>query len=293
MATAWETARFVNRLKKSKGEKYYFIQHYEIWDIWYNEELWRAAESLEADPAKVCLAMHDVVPTDPRLRKFKSSVDETYKLPLKKIAISAWLKELMETKFQEKVEGVVANGCSFKTFYKKTGAVREEKILMPYRPGRDKGTDDGIKALTIVKEKNSNAKFATYGASAKHAPNWIEKYEGVTDEKLKDLYNSCSIFVYPSWVEGFGLPPMEAMACGCAVAATNVGALPEYAIAGETALLSPPRNPEALAKNIIDLLEKQEKLEKIADAGHKYIQQFTWERASDQLEQTFLKNQKT
>lgn len=294
VATSWETAYFVNKLKKSKGEKFYFIQHYEIWNMWYDEELWRKAESLEKDPNKLCLAMHDVVPADAKLRKIKSLVDATYKMPLTKITISSWLRDLLEVKFKEKVEGVIINGVNFETFYKQTTNRREKKILMPYRPAKDKGTEDGIKAFIIVKEKHPNVKFVLYGvASKEQVPDWITKCGMVSDNELKELYNSSEIFVLPSWVEGFGLPPMEAMACGCAVVATNVGGIPDYAIAGETAMVSPPRNSEALAENIIELLENEEKLRKIAEAGHKHIQQFTWERATDQMEQIFLKNQKT
>ncbi|MGA3289044.1 MAG: glycosyltransferase family 4 protein [Candidatus Bathyarchaeia archaeon] len=293
VATAWETAYFVNKLKNSKGEKFYFIQHYEIWNMWYDEELWRKAESLEKDPNKLCLAMHDVVPTDAKLRKIKSLVDETYKMPLTKITISSWLRDLLEVKFKEKVEGVVTNGVNFETFYKQTNNRREKKILMPYRPTKDKGTEDGIKAFVIVKEKHPNVKFVLYGAASKKmVPDWITKCGSVSDNELKELYNSSEIFVLPSWVEGFGLPPMEAMACGCAVVATNVGGIPDYTIAGQTAMVSPPRTPEALAQNIIGLLENEGKLRKIAEAGHKYVQQFTWDRATDQMEQIFLKNQK-
>lgn len=293
VATSWETAYFVNKLLKSKGEKFYFIQHYEIWQMWYNEELWRKAESLEKDPNKLCLAMHDVVPANAKLKKSKSLVDETYKLPLKKITISSWLRELLEVKFNEKVEGVVINGVNFESFHEQMGEVREKKIMMPYRVAKDKGTEDGIKALATVKEKHPDVKFVLYGAASKeNVPDWITKCGNVSDNELKQLYNSTEIFVLPSWVEGFGLPPMEAMACGCAVASTNVGALPDYAVAGETALISPPRNPEALAANIIELLENEGKLKKIAEAGHKHIQQFTWERATDQIEQIFVKNKK-
>ena len=95
--------------------------------------------------------------------------------------------------------------------------------------------------------------------------------------------------MYPSWTEGFGLPPIEAMACGCAVVVTNVGGVPDYAINGETVLASPPRNPEILAQNIIKLIENEDERKRIAENGYNYVKQFTWDRATNQLEKVFKK----
>ncbi len=83
---------------------------------------------------------------------------------------------------------------------------------------------------------------------------------------------------------------MEAMACKCAVVATNVGAIPDYTIPGETALVSPPRKPEFLAENISYLLNDEDRLKRISDAGYRYIKQFTWEKATDEFERV-LKNE--
>lgn len=89
----------------------------------------------------------------------------------------------------------------------------------------------------------------------------------------------------PSWQEGCQLPPMEAMACKCAVVTTNVGGIPDYAVAGQTALISDPRDPQALAQNIIRLLDYEAELMRISHAGYQHIKHFTWERATDKLQQ--------
>jgi glycosyltransferase involved in cell wall biosynthesis len=70
---------------------------------------------------------------------------------------------------------------------------------------------------------------------------------------------------------------------------TDNGGVREYAEHEVTALLSPPKNPEALAQNIVRLLENDDLRIRIAKAGHERIQQFTWERSTDLLEQ-FLKD---
>jgi len=85
------------------------------------------------------------------------------------------------------------------------------------------------------------------------------------------------------------MPPMEAMACGIPVVATNVGAIPEYAIHGETALLSAPGDVEAMAKNIIKLIENKKERERIAAKALRRIRNFTWEGATGELEEVFKK----
>src|SRR5205085_8971460 len=67
----------------------------------------------------------------------------------------------------------------------------------------------------------------------------------VPDEDLVALYNAADLFVYPSIFEGFGLPPLEAMACGTPVVTSNTSSFPE--VVGDAALTVDPLNPEALA----------------------------------------------
>ena len=76
------------------------------------------------------------------------------------------------------------------------------------------------------------------------------------DDELRALYSSCRIFVYPSLYEGFGLPPLEAMACGAPVIAGRVAALQE--VLGSAARLVDPLNVEALAGSMVELIENDE-----------------------------------
>jgi glycosyltransferase involved in cell wall biosynthesis len=276
-----------NSLPERKGKKVYLVQHYEIWDIWNDEKLWKEAEQIEKDSSRLCLAMHDVVPENSELRKKKALVDNTYKLPFQKITISSWLKQLLEEKFREKVLGVIVNGVNFDTFYRENVEKTGRRVLMPYRTLIWKGTEDGLKAFSIVKKKHPEVEFGVYGAEqTQEIPSYVKNYGRIPDKELQGLYNHSDVFALPSWVEGSQLPPMEAMACGCAVATTNVGGISDYAVAGKTCLVSPPRHPEALARNIIDLLEDDDMRIRISEAGHQHIKQFTWERATKKMEET-------
>jgi len=292
IATSWETVYFVNALPKEKGEKFYFVQHYEIWDIWNSLECWRKAREIENDTSKLPIAMSYIVPDDPYLRKLKELVDTTYTMPLKKITISSWLEELLEKRFRQKVYGTITNGVNFNIFYcdnKKDWNTKKRIILMPYRGILWKGDLDGLKALEEVYKKyeNCNLEIWIYGPrKPDRIPKWIKFFERPSDEELRQLYCRAHIFVGPSWVEGFGLPPMEAMACMTAVVTTNVGAVPDYTIPGKTAIVVPPQNPQKLAEGIIYLLEDWNETKKIAERGYEFIRQFTWEKATKEFETT-------
>jgi glycosyltransferase involved in cell wall biosynthesis len=162
---------------------------------------------------------------------------------------------------------------------------------MPYRQYRNKGSEDGIKALGAVREKYSDIEFILYGENRPDGmPGWITFKENVSDSELRRLYSDADIFVCPSWVEGFGLTPMEASACGCAVVATNVGAVSDYAINGKTIISTPPRDPGALAGAIIRLVESEGDRKSIARCGNEYIKKFTWDKATDDLENIIKKH---
>jgi len=105
-------------------------------------------------------------------------------------------------------------------------------------------------------------------------------------DKTRDTYLS------PNWAEGWHLPPAEAMACGCAVVSTDIGGVRDYAEHEKTALLSPPGDPEALTKNLLRLLEDDNLRIQLAKAGHKRIQEFTWDRSTDLLEQFLIQHVK-
>lgn len=103
----------------------------------------------------------------------------------------------------------------------------------------------------------------------------------VDDEDLPALYRGASLFVFPSFYEGFGLPVLEAMACGTPVVCSDVSSLPE--IAGDAALLVDPNDQVALTEAMARALEDESLRRKMVDRGLEQAAQFTWERAARQL----------
>jgi glycosyltransferase involved in cell wall biosynthesis len=102
--------------------------------------------------------------------------------------------------------------------------------------------------------------------------------------ELRACYNQAAIFLAPAHIEGWPLPPAEAMICGAALAATDIGGHREYGIDGETALLSPAGNPGKLAENVLRLVRNAELRTKIARQGYEQIRKCNWDEALDSFE---------
>lgn len=88
-----------------------------------------------------------------------------------------------------------------------------------------------------------------------------------SEEKMAAFYRRCDLFVLTSRMEGFPLPPLEAMACGCAVVSTACGGVSEYAQEGKNCLLAPVDDPSSLAKAIFRLLQTPGLREQLAKEG--------------------------
>jgi glycosyltransferase involved in cell wall biosynthesis len=107
----------------------------------------------------------------------------------------------------------------------------------------------------------------------------------VSPEDLPIVYNLADVFIYPSLYEGFGLPPLEALACGTPVITTAVSSMPEHV--GQAGLLIPPGDENALTQAIISLLNDQELKSRLAVLGPPQAAQFTWTRTAHQTLQVY------
>lgn len=109
----------------------------------------------------------------------------------------------------------------------------------------------------------------------------------VDDELLDALYAGALLFVFPSWYEGFGLPPLEAMARGVPVAASNTSVMPE--ILGSAAIYFNPRDPVDVAKVISETLSDKEKLEELTKKGREQAKKYSWEKMARETKALYEK----
>jgi glycosyltransferase involved in cell wall biosynthesis len=104
----------------------------------------------------------------------------------------------------------------------------------------------------------------------------------VTDGELRALYENALCFIYPSFYEGFGIPPLEAMHCGCPVVASNTSSIPE--VCGDAAIYCDPADPADIARQVQRVLGSRQLRDELRQAGYVRTRQFSWSLAANQLE---------
>src|SRR5438105_7080560 len=103
----------------------------------------------------------------------------------------------------------------------------------------------------------------------------------VTDGELRALYENAACFIFPSFYEGFGLPPLEAMHCGCPVIVSDRASLPE--VCGEAAVYCDPDDPADIARQLRLVLTSSALRRELREAGLARARSFGWQRSADQL----------
>jgi glycosyltransferase involved in cell wall biosynthesis len=103
----------------------------------------------------------------------------------------------------------------------------------------------------------------------------------VSDEDLPMFYNCADIFVYPSLYEGFGLPPLEAMACGIPVITSNTSSLPE--VIGDAGIMVDPTDDKSLSDAMYSVLTDKELWQHMSNNGLQRSKIFTWEKAAKEI----------
>jgi glycosyltransferase involved in cell wall biosynthesis len=133
-------------------------------------------------------------------------------------------------------------------------------------------------------------KFVAAGGSNSRVFNGVEIKDDslvlagyVTDAELRALYENAACFVFPSLYEGFGLPPLEAMHCGCPVVVSDRASLPE--VCGRAALYCNPDDPADIASKLRAVLTSDALRDDLRAAGLVRAREFSWIRAAEQLEE--------
>ena len=163
---------------------------------------------------------------------------------------------------------------------------RRRARAVPPLPGASVGPQEPRPPAPGVRARSGRATGAparAHGGRPRPSglPPGVEALGGVSPTQLVSLYRRAAALVFPSLYEGFGLPPVEAMACGCPVAASNAGSLPE--VVGDAAVLFDPHDAAAIAAGITEALDRATVL---SAQGFERAAGFTWDataRAHDRV----------
>lgn len=252
VATAWQTARPVSEAPPRCGRKFYLIQHY---------------ESLYHGPPEL--------------------VDETYRLPLKKIVISTWLREIMREKFAAAAELLVTPVDP--ALFSRVPVEPDDgtlRVLMLHHDYAWKGIADGVEAVRRVQARHPQVRLVGFGLKRpRRAEPYDEYHPNLPQTRLAWLYSRCPVYLCPSWDEGLGMPSMEAMACGAAVVTYDNGGCRDYAFDGRTALVARRRDVGHLAEKLELAVEDPVLRARIAEEGMAFVtREWSWERAVSRME---------
>jgi glycosyltransferase involved in cell wall biosynthesis len=252
IATWWATAEAALLLPREKGVRLYLVQGYETWG--------GAADR----------------------------VDATWRAPLHKVVIAEWLKQrAVELGVPASDVTHIPNAIDHACFrLERPIAARRARVAMLYAPHPYKGGDIGLEMLKRVKSRVPGLEAVLFGIVPRPAgaAEWMQYERNVDGARLRTLFNDCAVYLCPSLSEGWHLPPAEAMACGCAVAGSDIGGIRDYAVHDETALLFEPGSVEAGSAAVERLLRDDVLRQRLAASGLARIAGFSWERSTVALE---------
>src|SRR6186997_2600978 len=158
-----------------------------------------------------------------------------------------------------------------------------ERLIQAFHIVRNRGLEH-LKLVLIGDEISKYA--ALRRAVHSHQLHKYVRFLGyLPEETLAVMYRLAGVFVFPSLYEGFGLPPLEAMASGTPVVTSNVSSLPE--VAGDAAVLVNPYDPEAIAEGIYQVLTDEQLRRGLRQRGLARARQFSWETSVRRVREVY------
>lgn len=255
IATWWRTAFEANTMPPEKGKKAYFVQGHEVfpslpWDI----------------------------------------SGGSYYLPLQKITISRHLRDVMANTYGDKDVPVVENSVDLEQFF----APERQRNTRPtvgllYSPSPVKGLDVNLKALKIAQEKFPDLRVVAFGTGPLHPdfplPSGSDYHQLPPQDKIRDLYAQCDVWLCGSRTEGFHLPLLEAMACRTPVVTTRIGGAVEAVQEGVNGYIVDIEDSQGLADGLCSVLgQTPADWEKMSKAAAARARAYSWDEAAQRFE---------
>lgn len=259
------------------------------WRTWY---IFNMLKKAAKNATRLCL----LVQSDDRYlvsEEEKPLVDRAMRqmhkgvLPVHKIAVSRFLQDVIEKDYGQKCL-YVKNGLEQKSvepMLSKTGKLR---LITRQDTSAYRGWDIVDQALGSAMRQRENLEIHLYGMNKKRRTRYPAIYHrGLTGDRLLGLFKSCDIYVSGALREGFSYPLIEAMSQGLCIASTDAGGNKEFCVDGQTALLSPSGDAEALCRNILRLIDNPTVRERLKTNGFDKTKEFMWQDSINQLERVF------
>ncbi|MFP3317387.1 MAG: glycosyltransferase family 4 protein [Candidatus Nanopusillus sp.] len=222
--------------------------------------------------------------------------ESTLRLKFHFLANSTFTRDLILSYNKDAKVTITGVGVDHNVFHpRKENSIVNSKnkpvIMAVIRGQKFKRGDIAIKALNLInREKPIHAVLVGEDQAIDKLLREIKpeftytKFPHVDDETLAKLYSSSEAFIFTSYKEGFGLPPLEAMASGTAVITTDCGGNRDYTIDGYNSLVVPPDDPLAIAKATLKVLNDTKLREKLVEGGLETAKMWTWDKVINKFE---------
>jgi len=162
-------------------------------------------------------------------------------------------------------------------FFLTVSSVKENKnTLLPLKVFKEL-KERGYNAVLYVIGDLHSSSFRSFDLSEYEKSNNIRFVGRVSDEKLREYYWRAKAFIFPSFYEGFGIPPLEAQACGCPVMSSNASCMPE--VLGNSVLYFNPTEKNDLVAKIVSLSKND--MELYRERGYKNVNQYSWTKSAE------------
>lgn len=259
---------------------------------------------------KTIITIHDLVAfLFPNTHSAKAVLIErlTLKKAIKKarsiLVVSENTKKDLLKKFQYPTDKIFLTPCAPSEFFREAIDEKElEKLKKKYQLPENfilavgtleprKNFPNLIKSFVIIKRKYPDYKLVIVGKKGwkfKQIEEALKQYNlqndvifpgYLDDQELHKMYAIAKVFVFPSLYEGFGIPPLEAMASGCPVVSSNVASMPE--VIGQAGLLIDPKNALKMADAIISLFENEQVRNMMIERGRVQADKFSWKKSAE------------
>ena len=258
IATWWETAEWASRLSPSKGRKAYFVQG------------------------------HEVFPNLPQDR-----CRATYRLPFPKIVVSRWLAEVMASEYGDHGVHLVENGVDHAQFFAAPRGRRPAPTVgFLYSTSVVKGADVAMRVIRSLMARNPKLHVVSFSTQVfeEAASMGVEFHHNPPQDRIRDLYASCDVWLSASRSEGFNLPAMEAMACRTPVVATRTGWPKHGIVEGVTGHTVEVDDADGLIASIERVLALDDaSWRAMSEAAFRSVANCTWGRAAQEFEAALTK----
>lgn len=253
IATWWRTMEWVHQYSQAKGAKAYFIHGYEI----FGGPPWR--------------------------------VDNTYRLPARHIVVSRWLASIMRDRFGRDDATVVPNGVDPALFFAKPRPRQTPPTVgMIYSPVGLKQSHIAFEAIRLAQRTLPQLRVECFGSHRPPADGLPANFSfslRPQQHETPELYRRCDCWILPSSTEGFGLPGLEAGACGVPVIATRCGGPEDYISDGVNGVLVPIGDAQAIASSLQRILTcPVSEWEAMSAAAVRTASNYRWQTSALKLE---------